>query len=108
MSNTTGAENVELYWFMLELFTDHDTTKCGQVSLANFPPMMSELVKTAKKHGLVTPAEVTDLVVVSCVYNLTQDQYETILKKYDPRGNGTLTIDEWIKLATEEVFKPII
>ena len=37
-----------------------------------------------------------------------QDQYETIFKKYDPRGNGTLTIDEWIKLATEEVFKTIV
>merc|ERR1711931_504165 len=92
--NKVGSpENVELYWFMLELFTDHDTNKCGQVSLASFTPMMSELVKTAKKHGLATPAE---------------DQYETILKKYDPRGNGTLTIDEWIKLATEEVFKPIL
>ena len=37
-----------------------------------------------------------------------QDKYETIFKKYDPRGNGTLTIDEWIKLATEEVFKTIV
>merc|ERR1712168_1393221 len=32
--NKVGSpENVELYWFMLDLFTDHDTTKCGQVSL---------------------------------------------------------------------------
>ena len=37
-----------------------------------------------------------------------QYQYLTIFLKYDPRGNGTLTIDEWIKLATEEVFKPIL
>merc|ERR1711973_327877 len=80
VTNVGGPENVELYWFMLELFTDSDTNKCG-------------LVKTAKKHGLTTPAE---------------DQYETIFKKYDPRGNGTLTIDEWIKLATEEVCKAFI
>merc|ERR1711973_342882 len=88
-----SAENVELYWFMLELFTDSDTTKCGQVKYSEFAHMMFQLVMTAKKHGLATPAE---------------DKYETIFKKYDPRGNGTLTIDEWIKLATEEVFKTIV
>ena len=54
----TGPENVELYWFMLELFTDHDSTKCGRVNISQFPAMMSELVKTPKKLGLSTPAEV--------------------------------------------------
>ena len=58
VTNVTGPENVELYWFMLELFTDHDTTKCGRVNISQFTPMMSELVKTPKKHGLSTPAEV--------------------------------------------------
>merc|ERR1711868_314031 len=93
VTNVGGPENTELYWFMLELFTDHDTTKCGQVSLSNFTPMMTELVKTAKKHGLPTPAE---------------DQYETIFKKYDPRGTDTLTVDEWMKLANQEVFKAFV
>ena len=58
VTNVTGPENVELYWFMLELFTDHDTTKCGRVNISQFPAMMSELVKTPKKLGLSTPAEV--------------------------------------------------
>merc|ERR1711931_166114 len=93
VTNVGGPENVELYWFMLELFTDHDTNKCGQVSLSSFSPMMNELVKTAKKHGLPTPAE---------------DQYEAIFKKYDPRGSSTLTIDEWMKLANQEVFKAFL
>merc|ERR1712090_33654 len=93
VTNVTGPENVELYWFMLELFTDHDTTKCGRVNISQFTPMMSELVKTPKKHGLSTPAE---------------GQYETLFKKYDPRSDGNLTIDEWIKLATQEVFKTIV
>merc|ERR1712177_74031 len=86
-------DNVELYWFMLELFTDHDTTKCGLVHISQFTAMMSELVKTPKKLGLTTPAE---------------DQYETLFKKYDPRGDGNLTIDEWVKLSTEEVFKTFV
>ena len=46
------------------------------------------------------------VLMVSMV--VLQDKYETIFKKYDPRGNGTLTIDEWITLATEEVFKTIV
>jgi len=93
VTNVTGPENVELYWFMLELFTDHDTTKCGRVNISQFPAMMSELVKTPKKLGLSTPAE---------------GQYETLFKKYDPRGDGNLTIDEWVKLATQEVFKTLV
>ena len=105
-----GAENTELYWFMLELFTDHDATKCGRVNLSEFAHMMFQLVMTAKKHGLPTPAEVSCVCLFVCteICICVQDQYETIFKKYDPRGNGTLTIDEWIKLATVEVFKPIL
>ena len=37
-----------------------------------------------------------------------QGDYETIFKKYDPRGDGKLTVDEWIKLASEEVFKKFL
>ena len=105
LTNVGGPENIELYWFMLELFTDHDTNKCGQVSLSSFSPMMTELVKTAKKHGLPTPAEVSFLLISFTSDPSIQDQYEAIFKKYDPRGSNTLTIDEWMKLANEEVFK---
>merc|ERR1712090_11808 len=45
VSNVTGPENVELYWFMLELFTDHDTTKCGRVNISQFTPMMSSWLR---------------------------------------------------------------
>ena len=54
-----GPENVELYWFMLELFIDSDTNKCGLVKYSEFAHMMFQLVMTAKKHGLTTPAEVS-------------------------------------------------
>ena len=30
------------------------------------------------------------------------------MKQYDPVGDGDLTVDEWIKLCTEEVFKKCI
>ena len=105
----TGPENVELYWFMLELFTDHDSTKCGRVNISQFPAMMSELVKTPKKLGLSTPAEVKLKPFISGKTEPSvQGQYEALFKKYDPRADGNLTIDEWVKLATQEVFKTIV
>ena len=69
ITNVGGPENTELYWFMLELFTDHDSSKSGQVTLASFPAMMNELVNTAKKHELPIPAEVSCVCIV-CVSTL--------------------------------------
>ena len=36
-----------------------------------------------------------------------QDQYEALFQKYDPRKDGRMTVDEWMALATEQVFKKI-
>merc|ERR1712235_220892 len=53
ISNSCSSEAVELYWYMLELFT-------------------------------------------------AQDEFEALFKKYDPRNDGRLTVDEWMSLAKEE------
>merc|ERR1711874_228174 len=81
---------VELYWYMLEIFTDHDSDKDGIIKLAEFPAMMEEFLTIPKKHNLAVPSE---------------DQYETLFKKYDPRSDGRLTVDEWMSLASQEVYK---
>jgi len=94
LASATSAENVELYWYMLEIFTEHDSAKEGVVKMADFTSMMDQLCATPKKHGLTCCPP--------------QDQFEAMFKKYDPRGDGKLTVDEWIKLATEEVFKKCI
>merc|ERR1712048_1292909 len=69
---------------------DHDPTREGIVKMSEFPAMMNELLAVPKKHGLATPPE---------------DQYETLFKKYDPRKDGRLTVDEWMSLVSEEVYK---
>merc|ERR1712107_78010 len=80
--------------FMLEIFTDHDFDKDGVIKMSEFPAMMNQLCATPRKHGLTCcPSE---------------DSFETLFKKYDPRGDGMMTVDEFIKLATEEVFKKCI
>ena len=52
LASPTSPEYVELYWFMLELFTEADTDKDGIVKLAEFASMMDQLVAVPKKHGL--------------------------------------------------------
>merc|ERR1712055_812759 len=88
--NVAGPEHVELYWYMLEIFTDHDTDKDGIIKQSEFPAMMNEFLSTPRKLYLPCPSE---------------GQYDALFQKYDPRKDGKLTVDEWMSLATEEVFK---
>merc|ERR1712113_317790 len=93
INKSDSTEAVELYWYMVEMFTEHDLQKEGFVKMENFASMMHEFLATAVKHGLKTPSK---------------DEYETIFKKYDPRNDGRLTIDEWMALAKEEVYKKFL
>merc|ERR1712029_1266904 len=93
IDNSSSAEAVELYWYMLEIFTDHDADKDGIVKMDEFSAMMKECLVIPQKHGLSVPA---------------QDQFEALFKKYDPRNDGRLTVDEWMSLAKEEVFKKFL
>merc|ERR1712219_98385 len=93
ISNSSSSEAVELYWYLLEIFTEEDEDKDGIVKLAEFPSMMDKVLMIPQKHGLSVPA---------------QDQFETLFKKYDPRNDGRLTVDEWMSLAKEEVFKKFL
>merc|ERR1711945_30813 len=61
--------------------------------LETFPSMMHEFLVTPVKHGLTVPSK---------------DAYETLFKKYDPRNDGRLTVDEWMSLAKEEVHKKFL
>merc|ERR1711954_614055 len=72
VTNSSSAEAVELYWYMLEIFTEQDGDKDGIVKLAEFPSMMNQVLVIPQKHGLSVPA---------------QDQFEALFKKYDPRND---------------------
>merc|ERR1712154_180371 len=79
IDNSSGSEAVELYWYMLEIFTDHDADKDGIVKLEEFSAMMKECLAVPLKHELPVPC---------C------EQFEVLFKKYDPRNDGRLTVDE--------------
>merc|ERR1712029_406465 len=93
VTNSSSAEGVELYWYMLEIFTDHDTDKDGIIKMTEFPAMMNEFLTVPKKHSLTVPS---------------QGEYEALFKKFDPRKDGRLTVDEWMSLTTEEVYKKFL
>ena len=59
ISNSSSSEAVELYWYMLEIFTEQDGDKDGIVKLAEFPSMMNQVLVIPQKHGLSVPAQVS-------------------------------------------------
>ena len=61
LDKVAGPQHVELYWYMLEIFTDHDTDKDGIIKQAEFTEMMNQFLATPKKLGLTCPAAVSCL-----------------------------------------------
>ena len=59
LGKVAGPQHVELYWYMLEIFTDHDTDKDGIIKQAEFSEMMNQFLATPKKLGLPCPAAVS-------------------------------------------------
>merc|ERR1719381_167043 len=72
VESPSSAEGVELYWYMLEIFTDYDSDKDGIIKLAEFPAMMKEFLEVPKRHSLTVP---------------TEGDYEALFKKHDPRND---------------------
>merc|ERR1711931_378215 len=93
INKSDSSEAVELYWYMLEIFTEQDGDKDVIVKLAEFPSMMNQVLVIPLKHSLAVPAE---------------DHFEALFRKYDPRNDGRLTVDEWMSLAKEEVYKKFL
>ena len=61
----------------------------GFVKLATFPSMLHEFLATPLEHGLTS---------------LSKDTYETLFKKYDPKNDGRLAVDEQMHLAIRRKF----
>jgi len=88
--NIGTAENTELYWLLLGLFTKADGDQDGLVTLTEFPELFNKLIAIPKKLGV----------------EITADP-KVLFKKYNPVGDDKLCLDEFIGLAIKEVFKKI-
>jgi len=76
-------ENTEMYWYLVELFTESDSNKNGLITVQAFPSMVDRLVEIPMKLGISCP-----------------DQFCTV--------GDEMTLDEWISFAMEKVLKKII
>merc|ERR1711887_266839 len=47
-----SSANTEMYWFLVELFTESDSDRDGIVMLSDFSGMLDEALKTPKKLGM--------------------------------------------------------
>jgi len=98
------AEHTEMYWFLLELFTEHDVAKEGIVMKGDFPSMMDKVLETPKKLDIAHPDKA--VLFMDDVEKRREHQLE-IFKKNNPRGDDRMCVDEWIGLAMD-LFKKMI
>jgi len=101
---TGNPENTELYWFLLELFTEADLDKDGIVMLTEFSGMLDKALETPKKLGMTHP----DKGLMDADDAKRKESHHAIFKTYNPVGDDKMCFDEWVKLATEGVFKKMV
>merc|ERR1712215_551992 len=99
-----NPENTELYWFLLELFTEADVDRDGIVMLTEFSGMLDKALETPKKLGMSHP----DKGLMEADDSKRKESHHAIFKTYNPLGDDKMCFDEWVKLAMEGVFKKMI
>jgi len=99
-----SPENTEMYWFLLELFTEADSDKDGIVMLTEFSAMLDEALESPKKLGMSHP----DKGLLDTDAAKRKESHHAIFKTYNPVGDDKMCFDEWIKLAMEGVFKKMV
>jgi len=96
-------EYVEMYWHLLEMFLDHDTNKDGNVTFGHFVEMVDVVLQIPVKLGLLH----VDLIEFGGDKAKKMTERFAMFKKYNTRGDGNMTFDEWLAFAMEVVLKKI-
>merc|ERR1712059_99643 len=99
-----SPEYKELYWYLLEIFTDNDNDKDGNVTMRAFPEMVDKLVSLPTELGIMH--EVTDLFTATGAQRAAT--HRKLFKQYNTRGDGSMSWDEWLNLSLEVIFKKMI
>merc|ERR1711970_1597921 len=98
------SERTELYWHLVELFTESDVNKEGIVTASVFPELMDNLMTTVKKFAATHP----DLKVLMEEDAAKKTAQLALFKKHNTRADDRMCVDEWIKLAVEDIFKKFL
>merc|ERR1712189_116705 len=95
--------HAEMYHSLLKLFVDADTNKDGLVSKASFSKLIDAAATLPRAYGYA-PAD-------SELYKTEAEKDAARQKMFDSmdlKSTGVITIDEWMSLAKEEVFKKFL
>merc|ERR1712080_583755 len=99
-----SAEHTELFWFLLEIFTEHDTDKDGNVTMRSFPAMVDKVVELPIKLGV----EHKDLKMFQPHAEKREEHHKALFKQFNTRGDDRMSFDEWLNFAVEVVFKKML
>ena len=95
------AEHTEMFWFLLELFTDHDTDKDHIMMMVDFPTMMDKVLETPKKLDI---SHLDKAALFEEDAEKRKEYQLGIFKKHNPRGDNRMCVDEWVGLSMN-IFK---
>jgi len=95
-----GAENIELYRFLMEVFTEHDRDEVGELGFTEFSSMIDEVMRLPTKlsvsheyEDLLQLRKHRQLLFKACMTEERRDQ---------------ICMKGWIKFAFKEVYKKLI
>jgi len=95
-----SAEETELHWYLVEIFTDSDKNRNGFVTKRAFSTMMEKLIETPRKLE-VNPDQV--------MYDEDEAKktafQEGCFLGSNPRGDDKMTLDEWVGFARKVFCK---
>ena len=98
------TEYNELYWYLLEIFTEHDTDKDGNLTMRSFPTMVDKVVelpiKLRMKHA--------DLAMFQAEAVKREEHHKALVKQFNTREDDRMSFAEWLNLAIELAFKKMM
>ena len=84
------TEHNELYWYLLEIFTEHDTDKDGNVTMQSFPAIVDKVVelpiKLRVKHA--------NLAMFQAEATKREEHHKALVKQFNTRGDDRMSFDE--------------
>merc|ERR1719233_455983 len=90
------CENIELYRFLVEVFTWHGSHKGGEVAFSDFSAMIDEVMSIPNKLSVLHSYK--DLLRLKV-------HRQQMFKAYKSKDKEKICLGEWIKFAFEEVYK---
>jgi len=94
-------EHNELYWYLLEIFLEHDTNKDGNVTLPHFSKMVDRAFELPMKLGLFP----SDHIEYGGDLEKKAKERAMWFNEFNLRGDGNMTFDEWLGYAMEHIIK---